>query len=606
MNPPYRIVLSCLALASCLPAAAETVRGFPHYPRKSNPAGMIAGPDGYLYGVNMETFPGGNGEVFRMEPDGKLKVLHRFGQLRTFPGSNDGGSTPTHVFTMGKDGCFYGLTRSGGRFARGVLYRVRPDGEFSVVMDLQPDGLITPPLEATNFAYGAHQLIEGPDNAFYTFSAAGHCVRLGLDGSMSVVANVGPLTRVFTDPAEPTHAIVAYKPGLGPNNMRMRRVRITDGAVLSDVTCPTFPSPTTGVKALAYSSRGLLLDAEWAQGTTGGSRLHWMNADGSVDFVDDFRWSPAPSHPPFIQSFVHAGDDGTIHYLAGYSTKGIVSGGDSLIEYKPNGTHRMVCGFGDYSMFGFCQVAPDMIYGATLGTSLFAPSGFGFLYYENWMKRGGDSKLVQEVKGGGMFFQVAGDDSRKGDYFPLAQMDVVNSKGNKELLISPLKNDRDPAREKLRLVSVGQASQGSASIPADPKLKDRVLYTPAEGGRRSAIIPYVVEDESERQSKGTIWFQGNAAGTYQAAGAISGDDLKLKVTPRGTFTATIAGEGRPLTFSGALDWSDSATVSIPGGTNQVLTLRISLVTPEDAPPMFSYVLSISTGGAFAGFATLPD
>ncbi len=600
VKPFHRALLSFLAFACTLPAAAETVRGFPLNTRKNGLNTLVAGRDGFLYGVSYEDTRKGNGAVFCMEPGGKFRVLHRFPfhPGRPVPGSNKGGYSPTNRLTMGKDGCLYGLTGDGGRFAGGVFYRVRPDGGFSVVADL-PRSFYSP------YSSLFQHLIEGPENAFYGISGGGAFTRLGLDGSVSSVGNANSLGSPFADPAQAAQMIFARggSPG-GAKEITMSRVRITDGAILSQVTCPAFASPVTRALPFGYSSRGLLVKAEWSENGTGGNRLYWMKADGSLDFIDDFPWQSAAGDPPHIQSFVHIADDGTIYYLTGPLSTGSISGGSTLMEYKPDGTHQVVCGFGTSSMFSFTKAAPDMFYAVTPGTSLFAPQQAGLQYSADWMQgSSGKSQLVKSAKSGGMLFQVTADDSPEGDFFPLAAMDFASSKGDQDLVIAPLKNDRDPAREQLHLVSVGPASLGSASTSADPKLKDQVLYSPAAAGRRSAIIPYVVADESGRQSTGTIWFRGNAAGTYQSDDALLGAMFSLRVTPSGKFSVTIPWITGKIPITGELDWKDSASVSVPASGDDVLTLKISLLEDENLPPGFSYVLSNSGGGATAGIAT---
>src|SRR5262249_26775281 len=83
------------------------------FPALGSPsAGLIAGPDGALYGVTGPS-PYGNqtidqGAVFRITPDGETTILHRF---TGFPSD---GAQPAAALIVGADGNFYGTTSAGG------------------------------------------------------------------------------------------------------------------------------------------------------------------------------------------------------------------------------------------------------------------------------------------------------------------------------------------------------------------------------------------------------------------------------------------------------------------------------------------------------------
>jgi len=69
--------------------------------------------------------------VFRLSSDGKLKVLHNF------DGAN--GAYPIGPLVQGNDGNFYGTTSGGGSSSAGIVFKMRPNGDFTVLHDINGD-----------------------------------------------------------------------------------------------------------------------------------------------------------------------------------------------------------------------------------------------------------------------------------------------------------------------------------------------------------------------------------------------------------------------------------------------------------------------------------
>lgn len=87
----------------------------------------VQGRDGNFYATS--TFGGshhGSGTVFRITPEGKLKVLYNFCSLP----SCDDGLSPGGL-NLGFDGSFYGTTSNGGSQALGTLFKITPQGVFT-------------------------------------------------------------------------------------------------------------------------------------------------------------------------------------------------------------------------------------------------------------------------------------------------------------------------------------------------------------------------------------------------------------------------------------------------------------------------------------------
>jgi uncharacterized repeat protein (TIGR03803 family) len=88
---------------------------------------LIKGTDGYFYG-NFQSGGGagiGFGTIVRLDTSGTITVVHRFsGGL--------GGFAPESGLLQASDGNFYGTTWGGGASGNGTLYRLQPDGSFTI------------------------------------------------------------------------------------------------------------------------------------------------------------------------------------------------------------------------------------------------------------------------------------------------------------------------------------------------------------------------------------------------------------------------------------------------------------------------------------------
>src|SRR5918995_6455851 len=83
-----------------------------------NPSGVVEDSDGSLYGTFDSGGPGNGGGLFRVAPDGTFTVVHAFKfQVSSDPRHPRGG------LAKGPDGAFYGATLSGGTNGNGTLFR---------------------------------------------------------------------------------------------------------------------------------------------------------------------------------------------------------------------------------------------------------------------------------------------------------------------------------------------------------------------------------------------------------------------------------------------------------------------------------------------------
>ena len=109
------------------PAGAFTILGpLPGYGYSDAP--MIQTTNGNIYGVAKTGGTYGNGSVFEITRTGKTTVLYSFNP------ETDGWS-PIAGLVQATDGNFYGTTQYGGVLDDGLIYRLTPTGDFSVLYD---------------------------------------------------------------------------------------------------------------------------------------------------------------------------------------------------------------------------------------------------------------------------------------------------------------------------------------------------------------------------------------------------------------------------------------------------------------------------------------
>jgi len=97
------------------------------------PVASLIESNGYLYGNTSRGGTNARGVIFRLLPDGSgFQVLHVFSNLTTQTGStvlvNDDGATLSAALLDGGDGQLYGVAGAGGNKGVGTLFAIAPDG----------------------------------------------------------------------------------------------------------------------------------------------------------------------------------------------------------------------------------------------------------------------------------------------------------------------------------------------------------------------------------------------------------------------------------------------------------------------------------------------
>ncbi len=124
---------------------------------------MTLGKDGLLYGAALLGGADGKGLIFKVQTDGGgFTTLHLFGAVRYKDNVNDGGALPGSAPVFGRDSSLYGTTNIGGKAGYGLLFRLSPDGKgFTVLHQFQREGA---GFEA-NGAFPQGALVPAPDGS---------------------------------------------------------------------------------------------------------------------------------------------------------------------------------------------------------------------------------------------------------------------------------------------------------------------------------------------------------------------------------------------------------------------------------------------------------
>jgi len=124
----------------------------------------IEGIDGNFYGTTaIGGSPGNNGTIYRVSRSGAFATIHSFGYA-----SPDG--SPNPALTQGKDGYIYGMTRYGGTYGLGTIFRFATSGSYKTLFSF--DGI------HGNNPFG--ELLQATDGNFYGTSSYGGTQNAGV------------------------------------------------------------------------------------------------------------------------------------------------------------------------------------------------------------------------------------------------------------------------------------------------------------------------------------------------------------------------------------------------------------------------------------------
>jgi hypothetical protein len=153
---------TCLSLAmiwatQTLGAPLTSLNGF-------SPWEAVPGRDGDFYGATSMA-------VYRFAPSGKARVINRFPQLLPSRVGVPWGGLACAKLAIGDDGAAYGVTRFGGVFGGGALFKVTPSGRITYLTHSLLSG------DPGGFGAVFHQ-----GNLYYSKEAARVVYRFSPDG----------------------------------------------------------------------------------------------------------------------------------------------------------------------------------------------------------------------------------------------------------------------------------------------------------------------------------------------------------------------------------------------------------------------------------------
>ncbi|MRD46307.1 hypothetical protein GHT07_03390 [Caenimonas koreensis DSM 17982] len=143
---------------------------------------LVEAPDGSMFGTTAFGGQYGQGTIYRITPDGTYSVAYALKGLD--------GTAPQFGLVRARDGNFYGGTNVGGEHGNGTLFRFERSGRFTRLVSLQGP---------TTGVYPS-RLVEGPDGLLYGAMASsgpaygGALFRMTLNGDITLMHLFAPTT----------------------------------------------------------------------------------------------------------------------------------------------------------------------------------------------------------------------------------------------------------------------------------------------------------------------------------------------------------------------------------------------------------------------------
>lgn len=181
---------------------------------------LVTGKDSALYGMTRYGGAYNYGTVFKI--CGGVTTV-----IRSFNKTTDG-ATPTGGLLRASDGNFYGMTETGGTNSVGTIFKLTPAGVYTVLRQLKT---------ATDGAYPKGSLVQGPDGALYGMASAGGT---GSGGTIFRITTAGIFTVLrhlvtSTDGSAPEGSLTVAKDGIlyGLTSYNSRFFKITTAGVFT-------------------------------------------------------------------------------------------------------------------------------------------------------------------------------------------------------------------------------------------------------------------------------------------------------------------------------------------------------------------------------------
>ena len=178
----YPWFLLCIFLVCTTVASAQTYQSLVNFVGSNGccpqyPAMMAQGRDGSLYGTTPTGGLNNVGLVFKVTPSGNQSILYQFDTTH--------GSTPNGGLVLGVDGNFYGTTEFGGSNGYGNIFKITPAGVLTVLYNFtgNADG-----------GYPVAPLTLAANGLFYGTSYPGVAFKMTTAGKLTVINKIPTTT----------------------------------------------------------------------------------------------------------------------------------------------------------------------------------------------------------------------------------------------------------------------------------------------------------------------------------------------------------------------------------------------------------------------------
>jgi uncharacterized repeat protein (TIGR03803 family) len=330
-------------------------------------AGLLRASDGNFYGTT--AFGGtGAGTVYRLTPAGAFSLLTSFGSVGD-------GALPRASLLRTNDGSLYGTTNRGGVLDFGTVFRIAPNGVFSIVHDFVDDGL-----DGTRPVAGLTQSADGDlyGTTYGTFETEFY----GTYGTIFRMTSSGAvnLLHTFTGGADglgPAAALLETPGGflgttIGGGSHGLGTIfRVTSGGTTT-IVHDFAGGSTDGAQpksALVLGSDGNFYSTTTRGGSADRGTIFRMTTQGVVTVLYSFKGGADGATP----SGLFRANDGSF-----YGTTS-ANGGSNLgtaFRLGPAGAFTTLHAFGNSDggapQAGFIQGADGYLYGTTAGSARYA------------------------------------------------------------------------------------------------------------------------------------------------------------------------------------------------------------------------------------------
>lgn len=568
---------------------AQEFEEFSVFGSRFEPLGGLLNPgDGYFYGAARWEETARGGVVYRIAPGQEAESLHEFGFLEDGNQTNHGGSNPSCPLIIGHDGAFYGATDSGGAHARGTIYRISPDGIFSVVRDIElGDGgigcmIATPGGGLMTSAYDG-----GVDGAGGLFAS-------GPDGLFQRVGSFqgGPIFPPFTPVPEgsrapfrsPSTLLVGSDGGIyglfaaGGLIYPQGQFRFTYGAMFrhkgpGEETI-LFENPRVGDRAYPQ----VAVEGGFI-GVTG-NKLVRISFDGVLTTLATFAEEPSSPHISVVQGDAIYGTS----FYGGEHQSGY------FFRYTPAEGIAILHQFTrDYYSRQRCLVAGNdgLVYGIAALPRGAEPQSGGDIAEVSAKQASAKRKKKPGIHGTRAFrFKPAGTTA---NFVPVVKPDVAwlpgkATSGVRAVEVDVLKNDRDPDGNLLTLEGPGEGTDPALATVVDTPRGKRLRVATSEADPAGRLITYRVSDGQGGSATGRLAVKSPITGRFAgqaSGGGVAGAPLVITFGKNQSVTASLRLNGRTYAGKGLLDIDETGDLRLKSKGAPAILLHVDLLrVPE--------------------------